>query len=140
MRRAIVPIFIAMLLGGCATTNEMVLAPNAVRLDTNAQGLAFVGSVGHVTMKRAAEATIRRGYTHFRLEEAATSQGRQLAGVQSHGNVWGRGGFYSGTTFSRPVYAPTASVGVTVVMFHAHEPGASGAWDAAEVAAADGRV
>lgn len=49
-------------------------------------------------------------------------------------------GNYSGTTISTPMYAPTADIGVTVVMFHADEPGAQGAFDAAEVMKKGGRV
>ena len=35
--------------------------------------------------------------------------------------------------FSTPIYRPTSDIGVTVVMFHAGEPGAKDAFDAAEV-------
>ncbi|WP_246763305.1 hypothetical protein [Rhizobium sp. 007] len=41
-------------------------------------------------------------------------------------------GSYSGSSFSTPMYAPTAQIGVTVVMFHANEAGAKGAFDAAD--------
>jgi len=40
-------------------------------------------------------------------------------------------GYSSG--FLMPIYRPTTDVGVTVVMLHANEPGAKGAFDAAEV-------
>jgi hypothetical protein len=39
----------------------------------------------------------------------------------------------NGSSFSTPIYKPTSSVGVTVIMFHADEPGAQGAFDAAQV-------
>lgn len=133
---------------GCATTNEMPLAPNVVRLDTQASGAMFTGSAGRITLLRAAEATAKRGYTHFRLEQAATSQGRQLAGISTSGsgsysgtaygnNVYGS---YNSSGFATPIYAPTANVGVTVIMFKANEAGAKGAWNAAQVIKKQGNV
>ena len=126
-------------LAACTSTNEMPLAPNMVRLDTQASGLLNVGSVGPATMKRAAEATLARGYTHFRLVDAQTGQGSRVVGVMGHttGTAWGMGNSarYSGNTFITPVRAPTAHVGVTVVMYRANEAGASNAFDAAQVLA-----
>jgi hypothetical protein len=48
---------------------------------------------------------------------------------------YGNNAFVSGSSsgFSTPIYARTADVGVTVIMFHANEPGAKGAFNAAEV-------
>lgn len=137
-----------LILQACATTSEMPLAPNMVRIDTQASGLAFTGSAPSMTMKKAAETTLARGYTHFRLDQVQTSSGRHLAGVignssgtfnaTAYGNTaYGR---YSGTSFGTPVYAPTANIGVTVIMFHAGDPGAQGAWDAREVLKKGGRV
>lgn len=138
----------ALFLTGCATTSEMPLAPNVVRIDTQASGLAFVGSAPAITMNKAAEATLSRGYTHFRLDQATTAQGRQLAGMQTYGNATGTMntfgkttyGNFTGTSFSTPVYAPTSNIGVTVIMFRANEAGARGAWDAAEVVRKGGKV
>lgn len=84
-------------------------------------------------MKRAAEATLRRGYTHFRLEQASTSQGREVIGMTTQVD-------FLGNLATSPDYAKTSNIGVTVIMFKADEPGAAGAWDAAEVIAKDGRV
>ncbi|MBZ3693044.1 MULTISPECIES: hypothetical protein [Phyllobacterium] len=132
----------------CATTSEMPLAQNMVRLDTQASGLLFVGSAPAITMKKAAEATLRRGYTHFRLEQASTSQGERLAGIQTWGsgtanaNLYGNTayGTYTRQGFATPVYAPTANVGVTVVMFRAKEAGARGAFDANDVLKKQGKL
>lgn len=140
--------FLCAALSSCATTSEMPLAQNMVRLDTNASGLIFTSAAGAITMKKAAEATIRRGYTHFRLEQAQTSQGSRLVGVntQSSGfgqvNAYGNTAYgnYSGSSFSSPVYAPTAQIGVTVIMFRADEAGARGAFDAADVLKKKGKV
>lgn len=118
---------LAILVGACTST-EMPIAKNRVRIDTHTQGLAFVGSAPAMTMVKAAEATLKRGYTHFRLEDAATSQGRRITG------------FYNDGYFITPVGGPTADIGVTVVMYHASDSGARGAWDAAEVLRKKGRV
>ncbi|AJD41269.1 hypothetical protein C9413_24330 [Rhizobium sp. SEMIA 4085] len=132
----------------CATTSEMPLAPNVVRLDTNASGLIFTSAAGAITMKKAAEATLKRGYTHFRLEQAQTAQGSRFVGMNTNTSGFGQAsvygntayGSYSGSSFSTPMYAPTAQIGVTVVMFHASEAGAKGAFDAADVLAKKGKV
>ncbi|WP_018900315.1 hypothetical protein [Rhizobium sp. 2MFCol3.1] len=135
-------------LASCATTSEMPLAPNMVRLDTQASGLIFTSAAGAITMKKAAEATIKRGYTHFRLEQAQTASGSRFVGMNTYGSgtaqasVYGNTayGSYSGSTFSTPVYAPTAQIGVTVIMFRANEAGARGAFDAADVLKKQGKV
>lgn len=140
-RNIIVAALLSAVLTGCATTSEMPLAANMVRLDTNASGLIFTSQAGQITMKKAAEATVRRGYTHFRLEQVQTASGSRFVGMNTYGSgtaqasVYGNTayGTYSGSTFSTPTYAPTAQVGVTVIMFHANEAGARGAFDAAEV-------
>lgn len=122
---------------GCGSTQEMPLAPNVVRLDTRASGLLFAGQAAPQTMRRAAEATIRAGYTHFRLEQAQTAQGAQYMGSTYSGSAraYGYGNYatVTGEGFSSPIYAPTSSVGVTVVMFRAGEPGAAGAFNAVQV-------
>jgi hypothetical protein len=126
----------------------MPLAPNVVRLDTNARGLIFTSAAGAITMKKAAEATLRRGYTHFRLEQASTSQGAQLVGVSGQSTGYGQVsvygntayGTYNGNSMATPIYAPTASIGVTVIMFRAGEAGASGAFDAGEVSRKNGKI
>jgi len=139
--RTITGLLSCLLLAACVSTQEMPLAPNIVRLDTQARGALWAGSASTVTLKRAAEATLVRGYTHFRLDQAQMSQGRQLVGVVGSGSgtatatAVGNSVFVTGTStgYSTPVYAPTSSVGVTVIMFHANEPGAAGAFDAAQI-------
>jgi hypothetical protein len=124
-------------LAACVHTQEMPLAPNVVRLDTQASGLLFQGQAAPQTMKRAAELTLQNGYSHFRFEQASTQQGSQYAGSYTSGSAtaYGSGGFatVNGSAISTPIYRPTSSVGVTVVMFHANEPGAQGAFDAKAV-------
>jgi hypothetical protein len=119
----------------------MPLAPNAVRLDTQASGLLFADKAGSATMKRAAELTLQSGYSHFRFEQASTAQGSELAGVSSFGSATVQGASYGngfsatgfGSNSVTPIYRPTSNVGVTVIMFHSDEAGAKGAFDAAEV-------
>lgn len=147
-RNALLSVLIAVALVSCATTSEMPLAQNMVRLDTNASGLIYTSQAGQITMKKAAEATLKRGYTHFRLEQASTSQGSRLVGMNTHSTGWGQAnvygntayGSYSGTSYSTPIHAPTAQIGVTVIMFHADEAGANGAFDAADVVKKQGKV
>ncbi|WFU88754.1 hypothetical protein QA644_06745 [Rhizobium sp. CC1099] len=147
-RNLIASALLSVALASCATTSEMPLAPNMVRLDTNASGLIFTSAAGAITMKKAAEATLKRGYTHFRLEQAQTAQGSRFVGMNTNTSGFGQAsvygntayGSYSGSSFSTPMYAPTAQIGVTVVMFHANEAGAKGAFDAADVLAKKGKV
>lgn len=128
---------VCVVVGACVATQEMPLAPNVVRLDTRAQGALFVGSASNVTLKKAAEATLARGYSHFRLADAQMGQGVQYLGQSSYGTgtaTWTpAGGVATGYGYSTPVFAPTANVGVTVVMFRANEEGAQGAFDAAAI-------
>jgi hypothetical protein len=147
-RHMIAAALLSVTLASCATTSEMPLAQNMVRLDTNASGLLFTSQAGQITMKKAAEATVRRGYTHFRLEQVQTAQGTRFAGMATTTNgaanasVYGNTayGTYNSTSFSTPVYAPTAQVGVTVIVFHANEAGAKGAFDAQLVLKNHGKI
>ena len=126
-------------LGGCIETQEMPLAPNVVRLDTHASGLLFTGQTVPQTMRKAAEATLRSGYTQFRFADASTNQGSRLVGVYSSASAQGS---TSGTVSSYgnfatlnstsvatadastvPVYQRTSDVGVTVVMLKAGDTG-----------------
>ena len=94
---------LGLLIAGCVSTQEILLAPNFVRLDTHAP---FTSEAASQTVRRAAELTLLNGYTHFRLTPM----------------YWTTGDF--GT-----------DVGATVVMFHAGEAGARGAFDARTVLA-----
>jgi len=128
-------------LSACIRTQEMPLAPNVVRLDTQASGLLFAGQATGQTMRRAAELTLQNGYSHFRLDQVGMGQGSEVSGVYSSqtGNAsayaMGNTVYANGTSsgFATPIRRPTASVGVTVIMFHADDAGAQGAFDAAQV-------
>src|SRR3974390_1492339 len=137
----------ALSLAGCISTQEMPLAPNVVRIDTQSKGLLFTGQTVPQTMRAAAKATLERGYTHFKFADASLQQGSVVAGTigSSNTNVVGTsnttingsygGGFVNAnansfgsanaTTFGSTsvVHAPTAGAAATVIMFHANEPG-----------------
>jgi hypothetical protein len=139
VRSLVLTVAFGLFAAGCIRTAEMPLAPNVVRLDTQASGLLYTGQAPQQTMRRAAELTLQNGYTHFRIEQAQMSQGSQFAGsvTSGSGSVYGGRGYatYNATAFSTPVYAPTSSVGATVVMFRSNERGAQGAFDAQQVLA-----
>jgi len=128
-------------LAGCITTQELPLAPNVVRLDTQSKGLLFTGQTVPQTMRAAAKATLDRGYTHFKFEDASLQQGSVVAGTLGSSNTNMSGSYGHGfmnanaNTFGSTAVmrAPTAGAAVTVIMFHANEPGAQGAFDAEQV-------
>jgi hypothetical protein len=98
MRNLIAAAIAALSVSGCVDTQEYPVAPNMVRLDVSPPTAPFIGQT---TLRRAAEITLRNGYSAFRLE---------------------------------PIYVEAFDqFGVTVVMFHANDPRAAGAYDAAAV-------
>jgi hypothetical protein len=138
---AVVAVLAAFALAGCLTTQEMPLAPNVVRIDTQAGGWLFTGQTVPATMRAAAKATLDRGYSHFKFTDASLGQGSVVTGTIGSGNtnVSGNygGGFMNANASSfgstTVMHAPTAGAAVTVVMFHANEPGAQGAFDAEQI-------
>ena len=104
-----------------------------MRIDTQAGGLLFVNRAVPETMRAAAKATIERGYTHFRLEDANLAQGSTYVG--SIGNASGTygGGGYSAWGSSTALRRPEARSAATVVMFLARDPKARGAFRAEDV-------
>ena len=67
MRISMIAAMAALLLGlaGCAgTLQETQLAPNIVRLDVNGYGTV---QIGDAMLRRAAELTLRNGYSAFRV-------------------------------------------------------------------------
>jgi hypothetical protein len=124
-------------LTACISTQQMPLAPNVVRIDTQASGWLFTGQTVPQTMRAAATATLERGYTHFKFQEAGLQQGSVVTGVvgSSNTNVTGGNGYANANTFGSAsvVHAPTAGAAVTVIMFHANEPDAKGAFEAEQI-------
>ena len=131
----------ASMLAGCISTQEMPLAPNVIRLDTQSAGFLFTGQTVPQTMRRAATATLERGYTHFKISDAAMNQGSQVAGVVGNSTTNFNGSYGYGSMSGNSnsfgtasvVRAPTATAAATIVMFHANEPGAQGAFEAEQV-------
>ena len=128
-------------LAGCLSTQEMPLAPNIVRIDTQAGGLLFANQAVPATMRAAANATIARGYTHFVFQDAAMQQGSVVTGAVATSNTNYSGsygsGFMSGNSngigTASLIRAPTAGAAATVVMFHAGDPNAKNAFEAEQV-------
>lgn len=130
-----------LLLAGCISTQELPLAPNSVRIDTQAQGVFFTGQTVPQTMRAAARATLDRGYSHFRLVDTGLSQGSMVTGTLESGTTTVYGNVGPGSVSANAtgfggatlIHAPTASAAVTVVMFHETEAGAGGAFDARQI-------
>lgn len=141
MKMVAVAGLVALALAGCVSTQEMPIAPNMVRLDTNAGGMLFTGQAVPRTMRAAAEATLRAGYTRFRLADVSSGQGSEIVGVDSTSNAYLNGSTTgnfltaSGTAFGSDtvIRRPTAHAGATVIMLHDNDPGAAQAFDAAAV-------
>ena len=112
-------------LAGCIDVKERPLAANVVRVETNAQGAFFTGSAADLTMRRAAEATLRKGYSHFILADESVERGS----VASSSRITNP----DGTTSPSRTRIPTSTAGATVVMFRASDPGAREAYDAKAV-------
>lgn len=137
----IIALFVLLGLAGCISTQEMPLAPNMVRIDTQAQGLLFTAQTVPQTMRTAATATLNRGYTHFKFGDANMNQGSEAVGVVSSGNGNFNGSCFgnfcsgqsNGFASASLVRAPTASASATVIMFKASDPEAKNAFDAEAV-------
>jgi hypothetical protein len=125
MHKTIIALALCAGLGGCLSTQTMPLAPNMVRIDTQAGGLLFTGQTVPATMKAAANATLQAGYTHFRLSNASMGQGSSDVSAFCSGGDH----FASCNTVS----APTSGAAVTVTMMNANDPGAAGAFNARQV-------
>lgn len=112
-------------LSGCIDVKERSLSANVVRVETNAQGAFFTGSAADLTLRRAAEATLRKGYSHFILADDKVERGS----VASSSRITNP----DGTTSPSRTRIPTATATATVVMFRASDPGAKEAYDAKAV-------
>ncbi len=112
-------------LSGCIDVKERSLSANVVRVETNAQGAFFTGSAADLTMRRAAEATLRKGYSHFILSDESLTRGS----VASSSRITNP----DGTTRPSTTQVPTANASATVIMFRASDPGAKEAYDAKAV-------
>jgi hypothetical protein len=114
-------------LAACVTTQEMPLAPNMVRISTEASGSLYTAKAVPTTMVAAANATLTRGYSHFKIGDPALAQGSEITGASTFGDR-----HFASTSVNT---MPVAKSEATITMFHAEEPGAKGAFDAQEVLA-----
>lgn len=122
---ACIPVLLA--LGGCVHTAEMPLAPNIVRINTQASGLLYQGKAAPTTMTAAAKATLTRGYTHFKVGDPKLAQGSEVNALTSIGSY--------GVVSTSVDRVNTEESSATITMFHAGEPGAKDAFDAEQVLA-----
>ena len=135
--RAALVLAIGSILAGCVTTSEMPLAKNIWQVSTETQGSLFTGQADKATMKRAAELTLAQGYDRFVIQNPQTQTGSVYVGstpVMANTNVNVIGNTAYGTTTytgGEAIMAPQRNVSVTVLMFHADEPQAAQAVDAA---------
>lgn len=131
--------FLGFLLAGCVQTQELPLAKNVVRLETQGNGIIGASSATNETLRRAAEVTLKNGYTHFVLADASRSQSERLVGFTpgySHTNfTYGRGYGWANTTYTpgQPISALRTNVGVTVIMMDAKQADRDGGIDASKV-------
>lgn len=142
--RFILIAMVGLLLSACVTTSEIPLAANAYRLETNASGVLYVDQAPKQTLRRAAELTLAKGYTHFVLVDADVSTGSRIVGYStmgpsrtvSHTHHGRKSSWSVSATAYAPmtaIRAPTSNVGATVMMYHAHEPEAATALEAAAI-------
>lgn len=128
-------------LAACVSTQVMPVAPNAVQINTQASGLLSRGKAVPETMVAAAKETLSRGYTHFKFSSASSGQGSEVYGATSfgsgniNGNTYGNnfGANYNSYGVTNINRRHTEAAAATVVMFHAGDAGARGAFDARKV-------
>lgn len=136
IKAALLPL-IACAVVGCVTTSEMPLARNVWQASTEAQGSLFTGKASNATMKRAAELTLAQGFDSFVVQNPQARSGSVYVGstptvANTNINVYGSTA-YGTTTYTggEAIMAPHRDVSVMAVIFHAGEPGAAQAVDAA---------
>lgn len=139
MNKLLITSALALSAAACVSTSQMQLAPNVYRVETNASGLLFVGQAGDETLRRAAELTLAKGYTHFKLADAGYGTGSVVSGISSdatYGTATVSGNTVYGRTYgggATVMRAPTEKAAATVIMFRAGDPEAVGAFDAQQV-------
>ncbi|WP_034658714.1 hypothetical protein [Chelativorans sp. J32] len=105
MRKLPILISLAVALAGCVSTQEIPLSVNSYQLEVSGTGRFGAGAVPQATLKRAAELTLEKGFTHFTLGGATMQTAHTYAGQASF----------------VPLIATTRSNSVTVRMFRPGE-------------------
>ena len=77
-------------LAGCLNTQVMPLAPNVVRVDTQAGGWLYAGKAVPATMVAAARETLARGYSHFSSASRTWGKGAKSSAPRPWGAPAGR--------------------------------------------------
>lgn len=129
MRRFVLLVFVV--LCGCVTsTNELQLRQDVFLLQGEGRGLIGKASLNEALLRKAAEITLRQGYTHFRLAQPKTNSSSQMVGYTP---IMANTQFVGGTAYTsfsggQPIIARTTNTDVLVVLSN----GGNGALDAAE--------
>lgn len=105
MKRIVSLIITTAALAGCVSSQEIPLAMNAYQLEVSGTGRWGASAVPRETLRRAAQLTLEKGFTHFILEGATMQTGSTYAGQVS----------------MVPVVARTRSNSVTVRMYRIGE-------------------
>lgn len=93
----LIPLAFLLVFSGCVSTNELQLSENVWRLQSSGQGLLAQGRTGDALFKRAAELTLRQGYTHFTIGNPNTASSTTTGGFTPvQANVVGNSVFVTG--------------------------------------------
>lgn len=110
---------------GCISTREQPLAPNMVRIETEAGGTLYRGMAAPATMTAAAKATLARGFTHFKMSEVSGGMGEDVLAMSQSGN--------QKVLTVHAVNGGSDVSNATITMFREGDPGARDAFDAQAV-------
>ena len=125
-------VVVALGVAGCTTTSTTPMAKNVWQVDAESGGALFVGGNKETALKQAAELTIAQGYQRFIIADAATARDTRYIG---NTGVTANTTFIGNTATTNisggvPIYRPTASTSLTVVMFNPGDKGFDQAIDA----------
>lgn len=117
----------SLLIAGCVSQNELALSKNVYKLDVDSRGLIARHEAKTSIQRRAAELTLSRGFTHYIIADASTSEGaRYLGRTPVYGNttinMMGNTGFATTNVYGgQPIIQPRSSTSLIVVMFNERE-------------------
>ncbi len=123
----------AFVLGGCTTLSTTPMAKNVWNVQADSGGLLFVGGNKEAALKQAAELTLQQGYQRFVIADAAGAKGSQYIGNTGYtaNSVFSGNTMHTNIYGGTPIYRPTASTSLTVIMFNPGDEGFDQAIDAA---------
>ncbi|RCL04140.1 MAG: hypothetical protein JSC189_000188 [Candidatus Tokpelaia sp. JSC189] len=142
----IIALALLFILAGCIRSNEIALAPNVIRINTQASGGLSIGKANTEMMKKAAETTINRGYTHFIISDYSYGNETIVSGVNhnTYGTINGTTfgainnnmymgnalGTYNSNTYSNVITMPVERSSMTIIMFKQGDKTPPNAWEA----------